>query len=272
MDLVRIPAGTFTMGSKLSAEEMAKRFGSKSEFYTKRESPQHQVTISTPFYVSVTEVTQVQYEAIMRSNPSVYKGASNPVEGLSWNDAVEFCKKLSARTGQTVRLPTEAEWEYACRAGTTLAVPANEPAASANRAERALPPPKDIWDVVARELEAQGVPRKDVLEVAEEELRAAGELRTNRPRPVSVGASKPNAWGLYDMHGNVWEWCSDWYSNSYANAGSRDPQGPSSGHGRVLRGGSCLSAPRYRGATTRISLPPTDRSGFIGFRVVVEVK
>jgi formylglycine-generating enzyme required for sulfatase activity len=221
MKLVRIPAGKFMMGSPDPEEGRAFN------------ETQHEVTLSKPFYMGVTEVTQAQYQAIMDTNPSNFKGETNPVEVVSWTEATEFCKKLTEKTRQAVRLPTEAEWEYACRAGTTTAF-------SFGDADSALG--DYAW---------------------------YGANSGDETHPV--GQKKPNAWGLYDMHGNVMEWCADWYKD-YPKGAVTDPQGPASGSGRVLRGGSwnddpdfCRSAYRYPFDT------PDDRAINYGFRVVVSV-
>ncbi|MEI7837482.1 MAG: formylglycine-generating enzyme family protein [Planctomycetota bacterium] len=223
MDLSLIPAGKFTMGSPEGEEDRQPD-----------EGPPHDVTISKPFYMGVYEVTQEQYEAITGANPSYFKGAKNPVEQASWDEAVEFCKKLSAKTGKAVRLPTEAQWEYACRAGTKTRF---------------------------------GVCDKDA-DLNEYGWSAANSESKTHP----VGQKKPNAWGLYDMHGNVWEWCSDWYADSYANAGDRDPQGAQSGSDRVLRGGSWFSLPLLCRSAIRDWGAPDVRGSHVGFRVAVDLK
>ena len=173
------------------------------------EGPQRQVTISKPFYMGLTEVTQLQYGCIMDRNPSKFLGARNPVAGLSWDDAVAFCETLSKKTGRVVCLPTSAQWEYACRAGTTTRFSFGD----------------DI-----------------------EDLDAYGWYKANSGgRAHPVGQKKPNAWGLYDMHGNVWEWCRDWYDEKfYARAKSVDPENTVEATHRVVRGGWWGSAPpRY---------------------------
>jgi len=208
MKLVLIPAGKFTMGSPRTEKDRSND-----------ETPRREVTISKPFYMSVYEVTQAQYQQVMGTNPSNVTDKTHPVDRVSWNDAVEFCGKLSRKTGKTVRLPTEAEWEYACRAGsTTRFYYGDDP---------------------------------DYSQLAD----YAWYSTDNDSRTHPVGLKKPNAWGLYDMHGNVWEWCSDRHASSYARAGTLDPQGPDSGQYRVLRGGgwsygafSCRSAYRLRGS------------------------
>jgi formylglycine-generating enzyme required for sulfatase activity len=212
MKLVRIRPGKFMMGEG---------------------NDQHEVTISKPFYVGVTEVTQAQYEAVMGTNPSKFKGATNPVETVSWNDATEFCKKLSEKTRQAVRLPTEAEWEYACRAGIKTGF-------SFGDADDGL------GDYAWYNANSGG---------------------TTHP----VAKKKPNAWGLYDMHGNVWEWCADWCGD-YPKGAVTDPQGPASGSYRVLRGGAWITDPDIcRSALRRNDISPGGRYFDFGFRVVVSV-
>jgi formylglycine-generating enzyme required for sulfatase activity len=171
MKLALIPAGKFLMGSPADEQE---RFDDET---------QHEVTISRPFYMGVTEVTQEQYEAVMGNNPSRFKGDKNPVETVSWNDAMEFCKKLSARTNKTVRLPTEAQWEYACRAGT--ATPFHTGAT-----------------ISTDEANYDG-----------NSTYGDGPKGEDRLKTIAVASFKPNAFGLYDTHGNVWEWCPDWHAD-----------------------------------------------------------
>jgi len=189
LEMVLIPAGTFMMGSPAS------------EKYHRDDETQHEVTLTTPFYMGKYAVTQGQWEAVMGTgflwfggNPSRTKGAKLPVTHVSWEDCQEFIKKLNAKTDGGYRLPTEAEWEYACRAGTTTAYSYGN---------------NLTWS----------------------DANIAGESIKE------VGSYKPNAFGLYDMHGNLWEWCEDW--SGYYPAGSvTDPKGPSTGKYRVLRGGS----------------------------------
>ncbi len=220
MRLVLIPAGEFMMGSPKSQR------GRKDN-----ECPQHKVTISRPFYMGITEVTQEQYEAVLGKNPGSHKGAKNPVERVSWNDAVGFCKKLSAKTRRAVRLPTEAEWEYACRAGT-----------------------KTRFHF--------GDDEKQLGDYAWYKDNSGGKAHP-------VAQKNPNARGLYDMHGNVWEWCADWHADSYADAKAVDPQGAPSGTHRVLRGGSCRDRPGYCRSARRGKNTPANRRELTGFRVVV---
>ena len=178
------------------------------------EKPVHKVTITKPFYMGKYEVTQEQWEAVMGSNPSNFKGAKNPVEQVSWEDCEKFIGKLKEKvSGRDFRLPTEAEWEYACRAGSTTDYCYGDGDESLD---------EYAW------------------------YYGNSESKTH-----PVGQKKANAWGLYDMHGNVWEWCSDWYGD-YADGAVSDPKGPESGSARVLRGGSwggnardCRSACRH---------------------------
>jgi formylglycine-generating enzyme required for sulfatase activity len=237
--MVLIPAGTFRMGSPSSESERGKD-----------EGPQHEVTITRPFYMGIYPVTQRQYEAVIGHNPSYFnnwKGGSpdHPVENVSWEDAVEFCRRLSARaaereTGRVYRLPTEAEWEYACRGGMPM-------------------PFSSGVTLTSHEANFNGnypygpVPRGPYLE------------RTTR-----VGSYLPNPYGLYDMHGNVWEWCSDYYdANYYRNSPRYDPSGPPAGHLRVVRGGSCYNIGRFCRATYRFGVAPGNRDLDVGLRVVM---
>ena len=219
-----IPAGTFLMGSPKGEQERCDD-----------EGPQHEVTLSRPFYMGVYPVTQAQYKAVMRKAPSNFKGKDRPVESVSWDDALAFCEELSAETGKKVVLPTEAQWEYACRAGTTTKY-------SFGDSESRL----DLYGWYDG---------------------------TSGEGTHPVGQKKPNPWGLYDMHGNVWEWCADWYGEKYyANADSCDPKGPDSGSARVLRGGSWDLNPARCRSADRVRDAPDRRSGDVGFRVVVDLE
>ena len=239
MRLVLIPGGKFMMGSP------ATEAGRGSE-----EGPQHEVTISKPFYMGAFEVTQEQYEQVMGANPSAFKGAKNPVDTVFWDDAVEFCRKLSARTGKKVMLPTEAQWEYACRAGTTTAFHTGN-ALKPGQANAVIPTKPGVWDRVMAW------------------LGMSSAKKTIQTTPA--GSFPPNGFGLYDMHGNVWEWCGDWYGEDYyANSPKTDPQGPDSGSYRVLRGGSWGDIPEYCRSAGRIRVTPDDRYSYGGFRVAVD--
>lgn len=219
MDFVFIPAGEFMMGSEVSVLE----------------KPVHRVRISRPFYMGKYEVTQGQWQAVMGNNPSKFKGNDDlPVECVSWIDCQEFCKKLSEKVGRTVRLPTEAEWEYACRAGST---------------------------------------GKFCFGDAESELDDYAWYSKNSDRRTHpVGTRKPNAWGLCDMHGNVWEWCQDWHDAFYYEQSPvMDPKGPTSGSDHLWRGGAWGCFVRYCRSAYRLKGEPTHRCSQLGCRVAVSV-
>ena len=239
LKLVLIPAGEFKMGGDETPEQVVKKCNgveAKAEWF-QNEQPQHRVKITKPFHMGVYVVTQAQYEAVMGVNPSHFKGESNPMEQVSWNDAVGFCKKLSEKTGQMVRLPTEAEWEYACRAGTTT--------------------PFNTGETIST----------DQANYNGNFTYGNGRQGEWRQKTVAVGSFAANGFGLYDMHGNVWEWCQDWYG-SYPSAETVDPTGPENGQWRVLRGGAWGGAPGYCRSAVRRGSVPGDRCDHYGFRVV----
>jgi formylglycine-generating enzyme required for sulfatase activity len=225
MQLTLIPGGEFLMGSPDSERDAG------------AEKPQHRVQITRPFYLGTYEVTQAEYERVMGTNPSSLKtpGSRAPVEQVLWEDAQALCQKLSSlaeerAAGRVYRLPTEAEWEYACRAG------------SASRF-------------------CFGDDETAFGDFAWFKDNSAG---TTHP----VGQKKPNGWGLYDMHGNVCEWCQDWYDPDYYKVASPgDPPGPSSGSYRVYRGGSCVIWPQICRSAYRFGGVPSYRSRNLGFRV-----
>ena len=210
-----LPGGTFTMGEGDNA---------------------HRVTLTQPFELGVYEVTQQQYGELMGINPSKFAGGNHPVERVSWFEAVEFCKRLSAlpaerSAGHFYRLPTEAEWEYACRAGTTTDH-------SFGDSESELG--EYGWDV----------------------KNASGSTHP-------VGGKTPNTWGLYDMHGNVFEWCQDWHDD-YPRGDVKDPTGPTSGSDKVYRGGSWVVGAWYSRSAHRMWIKPSaDHSPGLGFRVAL---
>ena len=226
---VLIPAGKFMMGSPAGEKD---RYGD--------EGPRRHVTISKPFYMGVYEVTQEQYEQVTNSNPAWSKGAKRPVDVVSWDDAVAFCRKVSQRTGGTVRLPTEAEWEYACRAGTKGPFHSGNTISSATANYDAT----YVYGTTTR--------------------------GTFRRRTLDVGSFAANAFGLHDMHGNVWEWCFDWYG-SYPSEPTTDYAGPSTGKERVLRGGSWRDVPRKCRSAYRWKQGPAKAPPAVGFRVVVDL-
>jgi formylglycine-generating enzyme required for sulfatase activity len=245
MKLVRIPAGKFKMGSPV--DEVARK---------QDEGPVRTVHLTRPFFLGVTEVTQEQYQRVMGNNPSFFSATGGgrervkglqtgklPVECVSWEDAVRFCRKLSALprekgAGRVYRLPTEAEWEYACRAGTrtTFSVGAALSSRQANF--------------------NGGSPY------------GGAPLGANLARTTAVGSYRANAWGLFDMHGNVFELCGDWFDTAYYKVGpARDPQGPEKGTYRVVRGGSWANVGLNCRAADRNCVAVTARLNFVGFRV-----
>jgi formylglycine-generating enzyme required for sulfatase activity len=267
MKLVRIPAGQFMMGSPDDEKDRD------------RDEVAHSVQITRPFYLSVYETTQQEFKDVLGRNPSWFSSSGGgkdkvaatntdrfPVEKISWCDAVEFCNALSEKEslppyyvlegvtrdadgaitdisdvkipgGRGYRLPTEAEWEYACRAGTTTPFHFGS-----------LP--------TGNEANTNGY-----------SYGAAG-AGPNLARTAEVGAYSPNAFGLYDMHGNVWEWCQDWYGDTYYRSSpAEDPPGPDAGIHRVLRGGSWFNFPRNARAAYRFRSQPINRDHNLGFRM-----
>jgi formylglycine-generating enzyme required for sulfatase activity len=236
IELVLIPPGEFMMGSENGNAD---------------EKPVHRVTIGTGFYLGKYEVTQAQWQAVMGNRPSYFKGDNLPVERVSWNDGHEFVQRLNQRNdGYVYRLPTEAEWEYACRAGTTgdYAGPLDSLAWYGNNPGQHYLDVAPIWNTDPDDYGKQ--------------------LTDNRNQTHPVGTKQANAFGLYDMHGNVWEWCQDFYDdNYYRHSPSTDPQGPSSGYTRVLRGGSWFYAANFLCSAYRIAYGPGVRNINVGFRV-----
>jgi formylglycine-generating enzyme required for sulfatase activity len=220
------PPGTFRMGSPPTEEKRGDD-----------ETP-HRVTLTKGFYLGVHAVTQAQWKAVMGSNPSDFKGDDRPVEFVSWKDCQEFCEKLGAKTGRRFRLPTEAEWEYACRAGTTTPFHFGE-------------------TIFTNQANFDG-----------DRTYGKGKKGVFRKETTPVGSFPANAWGLYDMHGNVAEWCQDRYG-PYPSEAVKDPQGDLKGGARVLRGGSWGDDPRDCRAASRNWSAPADRDVNVGCRVVL---
>ncbi|HEV8070775.1 MAG TPA: formylglycine-generating enzyme family protein [Planctomycetaceae bacterium] len=284
MKLVVIPAGEFFMGSTpLQVHQIRRGDPSFRKDWERDEQPQHHVQISRPFLLGAHEVTRGQFGEFVRSTKYVtdaqrdHKGGmgfeaatsefkqdphfnwqnagfvqsdDQPVVNVSWNDAVAFCQWLSRKEKIAYRLPTEAEWEYACRAGTTtLYSYGDDPeglAAVANVADAAAREKFSSWS---------GIAGRD------------GHVFT-----APVGSFQPNAFGLFDMHGNVWEWCRDWFGESYyAKSPEKDPSGPPTGTVRVFRGGSWYDAASLCRSAFRYWDVPTYRDYFLGFRVAADL-
>jgi formylglycine-generating enzyme required for sulfatase activity len=209
------PAGTFLMGS------------SESEEYRGNNETQHQVTLSRGFWMQETEVTQEQWESVMGNNPSQFKGNQLPVENVSWEDCQEYMRKMNALilSDYEFSLPTEAQWEYACRAGSTT--------------------PFNFGSTL----------NGDKANCDGNYPYGTSTKGTYLKKTASVGSYQANAWGLYDMHGNVWEWCSDWYGD-YLVGSVTDPTRANNGSYRALRGGSWYCLAKYcRSAFQYIVLP-----------------
>ena len=218
MKMVYVEGGTFTMGA--TSEQSGEADSD--------ESPTHSVTLDS-YYIGECEVTQAQWQKIMGNNPSSFKGDSRPVEQVSWEDAQNFCRELSAITGKTYLLPTEAQWEYAARGG--------------KHSKGYKYSGSYAIDAVAWYDGNSG----------------------NATHPVKQ--KRANELGLYDMSGNVWEWCSDWYG-SYSSSSQNNPTGASSGQYRVLRGGSWNNNARNCRSSNRDNNTPSNRNNNNGFRVV----
>ncbi len=300
MEMVLIPSGEFKMGSGESAEDMVAFFNDNGHYVEDRSScghdtrlkahefrheyPQHRVRITRPFYLGTYHVTRGQFRRFVDdtgyktdAEKGKIRGADSPwtpgseiqgfnfskkyswrsagfeqtdehpVVNVSWNDAVAFCKWLSRKEGQTYRLPTEAEWEYACRAGTrTRYYSGDDP---------------DTLAKVGNVADATPTGRSWVWT---ELIKASDGYVFTSP----VGKFKPNAFGLYDMHGNAWQWCADWYGEKYyAQSRRNDPTGPNSGEDRVLRGGSWKASPYVVRVASRWANTPDYGASDTGFRV-----
>jgi formylglycine-generating enzyme required for sulfatase activity len=216
--LIRVEPGTFTMG---------RPGGYKTEIpFT--------VTLTRPYFLGMTEVTQAQWAAVMAANPSSVRGDALPVDNITWSDAAEFCRRMSEKEGRTYRLPTEAEWEYACRAGTITGYSFGDD-------------PQLLDQFMWSNRNARGVLQP-------------------------VGTKKANPWGFFDMHGNVREWCGDWGSWRYPTSPQTDPTGPAAGTERVRRGGSCDFYPGSGQSGCRDWAPPEFGYRGVGFRVVMQAE
>jgi len=246
MEFVYIESGEFMMGSPEDEEGHGDNKG------------WHRVVLTKPYWMGVTAVTQAQYRQVMGNNPSRFKKREGgvfgffgqvydldkfPVDSVSWSEAKSFCESLSQSTGDQCRLPSEAEWEYACRAGTTT--------------------PFNTGDTIST----------DQANYDGNSTYSNAQKGIYRRKTTPVKTFEPNAWGLYDMHGNVEEWCEDWYGNDYyRNSPSSDPTGPRAGSFRVLRGGSWYNYSRHCRSAIRSRNSPGYRSNCLGFRVVLDLK
>jgi formylglycine-generating enzyme required for sulfatase activity len=287
MKLTLVPSGEFMMGSKESAEETAAFFNKTygGDLVTadifKDEDPQHRVRITKPFYLGTYHVTRGQFRQFVAAtayrtdaekgetpgasgwNPDKKEFGFNeksswrnvgfeqtddhPVVNVSWNDAAAFCTWLSKKEGKTYRLPTEAEWEYACRAGTTTRYYSGDDPETLAK----------VGNVADASLKAKLPDWKYTIKAND------GYVFT-----APVGKFKPNAFGLYDMHGNTCQWCADWYGPGYYAASPvDDPTGPASGNDRVLRGGSFDFRPFFSRSANRVGCAPRSRDFITGFRV-----
>jgi formylglycine-generating enzyme required for sulfatase activity len=222
MKLIWVAPGQFEMGSPDSDADASAD-----------EKPRHRVKLTKGYYLAADLVTQTQYKELMGANSSGFAGDDLPVEFVSWNDAQEFCRRLSSKEGRAYRLPTEAEWEYACRAGSTTKYQFGD-----NFAQL----PGYAWF----------------------DKNAGGATH-------GVGLKKPNAWGLHDMHGNLWQWCQDWYDPAYYQRSPvADPSNATASKFRVIRGGSWINAASFCRSASRYYLRPSDRDFSVGFRVAAE--
>ena len=219
IDMVRVEAGTFTMGA---TPEMENPWDG--------EKPTHQITLTNDYYIGKYEVTQALWKAVMGNNPSNFKGDNLPVEMVSWDECQEFISKLNSITGKTFRLPTEAEWEYAARGGKK-----------------------------SRGYQYSG--SNNLADVAWYEDNSGSKTH-------AVGSKQANELGIYDMSGNVWEWCQDW-KGSYSSSSQVNPTGANSGSNRVYRGGGWSGNARYCRSSCRFSVTPGFRIFILGLRLVL---
>lgn len=296
--LVLIPAGEFQMGTDETPERTLESFPYAPPDWIEGETPCHRVRITKSFYIAAVQTRLKDFLSFYHESgkpieaecedkprhgldaqgrpvkssgfrpwkPGWEQTDEHPANYVSWNDAVAFCQWLSEKEGKTYRLPTEAEWEYACRAGTTSHYSCgNDPEQLVQFANVADQDTKSRWpNAVVRHL-------KD------------GEIQdTDMPYPYVLGQDgfvhtapvasfKPNEFGLYDMHGNLWEWCQDWYDEHYyAASPTDDPQGPTSGTYRVMRGGCWDDTPIYQRSAARLDHSPSFCCPRAGFRIVCE--
>ena len=230
MKFVWIPPGSFVMGSP------------KEEERREKSESQHKVTLTKGFYMGKFTVTREEWQTVMGNNPSNFSGEKNlPMAGLSWDNCQDFIKQLREKDKKPYRLPTEAEWEYACRAGTKT--------------------PFHLGDTIS----------PDEANVRGDDVYGNSKKGVNRKKTTPVGSFPANAWGLHDMHGNVWQWCQDWYGD-YPQEDVVDPQGPEQGKSRVLRGGSFVSISLLSRSAYRYSRPPSWKYQSYGCRLCFNVE
>jgi formylglycine-generating enzyme required for sulfatase activity len=263
LEMMLIPGGTFQMGQTDAEKTELIRLVGIEEYkqYYVNELPRHEVTVQ-PFFLGKYAVTQAQWRAIaayepigkeLNSDPSKFKGDNRPVEQVSWDDATEFCQRLSTKTGRKYRLPSEAEWEYACRAGTITPFHFGETLND------------DLANYCAEDQKIDGTLYKGVY--------GLGILGKYRKETTEVGQFPPNQFGLYDMHGNVWELCEDHLNSSYEDAPDDGSAWVVSDQGdqyRLLRGGSWFNNPWFCRSADRYYNTRVDIYGVVGFRVCCE--
>jgi len=232
MEFVQVPAGSFIMGSP--ASEKRRDLDEKP----------HKVIISRPFLIQTTEVTVAQWKSVMgRRMMGASKGGNLPVTRVSWNDCVRFIDRLNSMGDGKYRLPTEAEWEYACRAGSNAAF---------------------FW---GDEIDSSKALYANNMQGANDCAQKVAGMGISASSPAPVKSFSPNAWGIYDMHGNLWEWCSDWYG-AYPEGEAVDPQGPAIGSRRVRRGGSWFKYGHLCRSANRNFAHPASRYSTVGLRLV----
>ncbi len=240
MEFVLIPAGEFMMGRGQSVQEVVQLGGAEPGSYGD-EQPQHRVLITKPYHLGAYEVTQAEYEQVTGENPARFRGPGNPVERVSWDNAVAFCKRLSQRDDVAYRLPTEAEWECACRAGSRT--------------------PFYTGQTIST----------DQANYDGDHTFGNGQRGVDRKTTMPAGSFAPNAFGLYGMHGNVWEWCQSLYkAYPYRSDDGREDIGATGN--RVLRGGSWFNRPTYVRSANRDDEDPSKTQRISGFRVCANLK
>lgn len=236
MKFAWIPPGSFQMGNNANDDDLRLLLAVDDD-----ENSVHHVKISKGFYLGIHPVTQAQWRWVMGSDnrPSHFAGDDRPVEQVSWDDCKVFCGRMQELTGKPIRLPTEAEWEYACRAGTQT--------------------PFSMGETIST----------DQANYNGNFVYGDGKRGIYRAKTVPVGSFPPNPWGLYDMHGNVWQWCQDMF-DEYPKNDVTDPL-VNTGENRVIRGGSWIDNPRECRAAYRGGSKPTLRHSLVGFRLCIDV-